>query len=169
MLGTFVSLYNYMAFFLVKAPFNISRSWISYVYVLYISGVFGSMNVSFWERKLKNSENVLKTMSLVGILGILFFFLQNTIAVIVGLAVFTYSFFVAHTVCSKSVGNFSKEKRTVTIAFYLLLYYIGASTLGSFSGVILQKLDWQVFLVFLTIIFGIIYLIFAFKKEKIEP
>ena len=169
LLGTFVSLYKYMAFFLVKAPFNISRSWISYVYVLYISGVFGSMNVSFWERKLKNSENVLKTMSLVGILGILFFFLQNTIAVIVGLAVFTYSFFVAHTVCSKSVGNFSKEKRTVTIAFYLLLYYIGASTLGSFSGVILQRLDWQVFLVFLTIIFGIIYLIFVFKKEKIEP
>jgi ammonia channel protein AmtB len=67
------------------------------------------------------------------------------------------------------VGNFSKEKRTVTIAFYLLLYYIGASTLGSFSGVILQKLDWQVFLVFLTLIFGIIYLIFVFKKEKIEP
>jgi YNFM family putative membrane transporter len=124
------------------------------------------MNVSFWERKLKNSENVLKTMSLVGILGILFFFLQNTIAVIVGLAVFTYSFFVAHTVCSKSVGNFSKEKRTVTIAFYLLLYYIGASTLGSFSGVILQKLDWQIFLGFSHHYFRNYLFDFCLKKKN---
>lgn len=165
LLGVFVSLYNYMAFFLIKPPFNISRTWIPYVYILYVSGIFGSMNVSFWERKLKSSEKILKAMSILGMAGIIFYFFGNVFSVVLGLAIFTYAFFVAHTVCSKSVGNFSPEKKTVTIAFYLLLYYIGASTLGSFSGIILQKFDWQIFLVFLIFIFGMIYLIFDLKKS----
>lgn len=167
LLGVFVSLYNFMAFFLINPPFHISRTWIPYVYVLYISGVLGSMNIRFWERKLKKPEPILKAMSILGMLGILFYFFGNVYAVVLGLAIFTYAFFVAHTVCSKSVGNFSQDKKTVAIAFYLLLYYLGASTLGSFSGIILQQLGWQFFLVFLMFIFGAIILVFSFKKSKI--
>jgi YNFM family putative membrane transporter len=49
LLGAFVSLYNYMAFFLVKAPFNIAEQWIPYLYLLYIAGIGGSTTVSFWQ------------------------------------------------------------------------------------------------------------------------
>lgn len=162
LLGTFVSLYNYMAFFLVKPPFHIPKIWMPYVYIMFLAGVFGSMNVSFWERKLGRSNQILKTMSLVGIFGISLLFLEKNLLVILGVGIFTYAFFAAHTVCSKMVGEFSKDKKSVTIAIYLLLYYIGSSVLGSSTGIVLQKFDWQIFLVVLMLIFGIIFLIFNF-------
>ncbi len=165
LLGTFVSLYNYMAFFLVKPPFHIPKIWMPYVYVLYLTGVVGSTMVSFWEKKIKSQNSIFKLMSLFGIFGISLLFFQKKIFVILGVGIFTYAFFSAHTLCSKKVGEFSKNKKSVTIAIYLLLYYIGSSVLGSFTGIVLTKYDWQIFLVVLMIFLGIIFLIFSLKKE----
>ncbi len=167
LLGTFVSLYNYMAFFLVKPPFQIPEFWIPYVYVLYLTGVLGSLNVHFWEKKLGNSIKILQAMSILGIFGFLTIFIENKIFVILGVGIFTYAFFVAHTVCSKMVGEFSKEKKSVTIAIYLLLYYVGSSILGSSTGIILQNFNWQIFLMVLMLLFGIIFLIFSLKQSNL--
>lgn len=160
LLGAFVSLYNYMAFFLVKEPFNISKEWIPYVYFLYIAGIAGSMSVSFWQKKLQSSSQILKAMSLLGSLGIALLFLKTELLVILGVAIFTYAFFVAHTVCSKSIGEFYHSKKSVTIAVYLLCYYLGASILGSSTGLLLGSLGWIIFLFAIIFIFLSIFFIF---------
>ncbi|WP_187477955.1 MFS transporter [Amniculibacterium sp. G2-70] len=160
LLGAFVSLYNYMAFFLVKSPFNISQEWIPYVYFLYIAGIGGSMSVSFWQRKLNSSKKILKAMSILGVFGISMIFFANPITVVLGVALFTYAFFVAHTVCSKSIGEFYHSKKSVSIAIYLLCYYLGASILGSTTGILLVNFSWMIFLISIIFIFSLIFILF---------
>ncbi|MBS1549968.1 MAG: MFS transporter [Bacteroidetes bacterium] len=159
LLGVFVSLYNYMAFFLVQLPFNISEDWIPYIYLLYIAGIGGSSSVSFWQKKLSSSKKILKMMSFLGIIGLSFIYLSSTLWVLLGVALFTYSFFVAHTVCSKQVGEFYHSKKSVTIAVYLLSYYLGASILGSSTGLVLVHFGWILFLLALILIFGFIFIL----------
>lgn len=160
LLGVFVSLYNYMAFFLTQSPFNISKDWISLFYFLYIAGVLGSSSVSFWQQKIPNPNGILKAMTLIGMLGLSLLFLQNKWMVICGISIFTYAFFIAHTVCSKQVGEMYQNKKSVTIAVYLLSYYLGASILGSSTGLIISQFGWMYFLMTLILVFGIIFLLF---------
>jgi YNFM family putative membrane transporter len=166
LLGAFVSLYNFMAFFLVKSPFHISKDWISYIYFLYIAGIGGSMSVSFWQKKLQSSTKIIQAMSVLGIFGLALFFLKSNFSVILGISIFTYAFFVAHTVCSKSIGEFYHSKKSVSIAVYLLSYYLGASILGSSTGIVLGNLGWQYFLLAIILLFSSIYLLFMLIQQK---
>ena len=43
MLGIFVSLYNYLGFYLIKERFNFPPYLIHYIYFMYLFGVFGSI------------------------------------------------------------------------------------------------------------------------------
>lgn len=169
LLGVFVSLYNYMAFFMINSPFNIPKSLMSYVYILYLTGVLGAMNMSFWEKKFKTPQHALQAISILGILGIAILFLENLFFVVIGIGIFTYSFFAAHTICSKMVGNLSQGKKSVSIAIYLLSYYMGSSILGSSTGIFLARYHWQLFLILLMLIFGMVFMVFSIKKITFKP
>lgn len=164
LLGAFVSLYNYMAFFMTNSPFNIPKSLMSYVYILYLTGVLGAMNVPFWEKQCRTPQHALKVISILGILGIAILFLENLFFVVMGIGIFTYCFFVAHTICSKMVGNLSQAKKSVSIAIYLLSYYMGSSILGSSTGILLARYQWQFFLILIMFLFGMVFIVFSLKK-----
>lgn len=155
-LGVFVSLYNYMGFYLVKAPFHFPASLIHYIYLMYIFGVFGSVATARLTQRF-NHFSVLKAMLLVaaGSLGLLYF--PHFGLVTFGLAVFTFSFFVVHVLCNRIVSEYNVAKRSVTISIYLLVYYLGSSLLGSGTGVILDTLGWPYFLGGLAVILLVNY------------
>lgn len=155
-LGVFVSLYNYMGFYLIKAPFNFSPYFIHYIYLMYIFGVLGSIATA-WLTHHFNHYQVLKNMLLVSATGILLLYVTNFGVVIIGLAVFTFNFFVVHVLCNRIVSEYNVAKRSVTISIYLLVYYLGSSLLGSGTGVILDLWGWKYFLAGLIIILIINY------------
>lgn len=66
--------------------------------------------------------------------------------VTLGLAVFTFNFFVIHVLCNRIVSEYNISKRSVTISIYLLVYYLGSSILGSATGVLLDTWGWPCFL-----------------------
>lgn len=144
-LGVFVSLYNYMGFYLIKEPFNFSPYYIHYIYLMYIFGVFGSIATAGLSQRFSHFT-LLKAMLLISAAGILLLYFTNFWIVTIGLAAFTFNFFVVHVLCNRIVSEYNVAKRSVTISIYLLCYYLGSSLLGSGTGVILDLWGWQYFL-----------------------
>ena len=155
-LGVFVSLYNYLGFYLTKAPFNFPEHYIHYIYLMYIFGIFGSIATAGLTRHFTHFK-VLKAMFLVSAAGILLLYITDFWVVTLGLAVFTFNFFVVHVLCNRIVSDYNLSKRSVTISIYLLTYYLGSSLLGWGTGVILDTWGWQYFLGSLILILLINY------------
>lgn len=144
-LGVFVSLYNYMGFYLIKEPFNFSPYYIHYIYLMYIFGVFGSIATAGLSQRFSHFT-LLKAMLLISAASILLLYFTSFWIVTIGLAAFTFNFFVVHVLCNRIVSEYNVAKRSVTISIYLLAYYLGSSLLGSGTGVILDLWGWQYFL-----------------------
>lgn len=166
-LGVFVSLYNYMGFYLIKEPFNFSPSYIHYIYLMYIFGVFGSIATAGLSQRFSHFT-LLKAMLLISAAGILLLYFTNFWIVTIGLAAFTFNFFVVHVLCNRIVSEYNVAKRSVTISIYLLAYYLGSSLLGSGTGVILDLWGWQYFLAGLIAILLINYWIVYQGVKKLK-
>lgn len=166
-LGVFVSLYNYMGFYLIKEPFNFSPYYIHYIYLMYIFGVFGSIATAGLSQRFSHFT-LLKAMLLISAAGILLLYFTNFWIVTIGLAAFTFNFFVVHVLCNRIVSEYNVAKRSVTISIYLLAYYLGSSLLGSGTGVILDLWGWQYFLAGLIAILLINYRIVYQGVKKLK-
>lgn len=166
-LGVFVSLYNYMGFYLIKEPFNFSPYYIHYIYLMYIFGVFGSIATAGLSQRFSHFT-LLKAMLLISAAVILLLYFTNFWIVTIGLAAFTFNFFVVHVLCNRIVSEYNVAKRSVTISIYLLAYYLGSSLLGSGTGVILDLWGWQYFLAGLIAILLINYWIVYQGVKKLK-
>lgn len=166
-LGVFVSLYNYMGFYLIKEPFNFSPYYIHYIYLMYIFGVFGSIATAGLSQRFSHFT-LLKAMLLISAASILLLYFTSFWIVTIGLAAFTFNFFVVHVLCNRIVSEYNVAKRSVTISIYLLAYYLGSSLLGSGTGVILDLWGWQYFLAGLIAILLINYRIVYQGVKKLK-
>ncbi|MEG0795549.1 MAG: MFS transporter [Odoribacter sp.] len=166
-LGVFVSLYNYMGFYLIKAPFNFSPHYIHYIYLMYIFGVFGSIATAGLTRRF-NHFTVFKIALLLSATVILLLYITNFWIVALGLAAFTFNFFVVHVLCNRIVSDYNVAKRSVTISIYLLAYYLGSSLLGWATGVILDLFGWQYFLAGLIALLLLNYVIVCTGIKRIK-
>ena len=165
MLGIFVRLYNYLGFYLIKEPFNFSPYLIHYIYFMYLFGVFGSIATAKLTA-LYNHFKILKTIIALSVAGLLLLYINNFWIVTLGLAIFTFNFFVVHVICNRIVSDYNLQKRSVTISIYLLFYYMGSSVWGSATGVVLDHFGWQWFIAGLILLTFILYAI-AYKGSKL--
>lgn len=165
-LGVFVSIYNYLQFILVKQPFNLPKEWMPYLYLLYIFGVFGSVATARLG-KYYSTKTLLSWMPIFTAAGISLLFFNQLFILILGLGIFTFGFFLMHVLCNKKLGELFPEKRSAIIAIYLLYYYVGSSIVGTSTGLILENLGWQYFLVSLILLTLGISLIFG-KRTTIH-
>ncbi len=133
LMGTFIGLYNYLGFHLSEAPFNLSHTAVSTIFLLYILGIWGST----WSGRLADRlgrHNVLWAMAAAMGCGLAITLANQLPLVIFGVALFTFGFFGTHTVASGWVGYRAREQRALATALYLCSYYFGGSVLGSLSG-----------------------------------
>ena len=157
-LGVFVSLYNYMGFYLVEEPFSFPEYSIHYIYLMYIFGIFGSVATVRLTRR-HTSFQVLKKILLISAVSIVLLYIANFWLVTLGLAVFTFNFFVVHVLCNRIVSEYNPAKRSVTISVYLLVYYLGSSLLGWATGILLDTGGWPYFLAGLILLLLLNYII----------
>ncbi|WP_292009086.1 MFS transporter [Chryseobacterium sp.] len=164
LMGTFVSVYNYLTFRLEAAPFSLNHFYIAFIFLMYTFGVFGTMITS---RLLKKYEqrHILKGFILIMFSGIALLLSENIYVVIFGLGVLTLSFFAAHTMASQMVALHAKEGKSSATSIYWLFYYFGSSILGSGTGYLLHGTSWNTFIMFL--IFSVLLsFLLTYKKNK---
>lgn len=141
MMGVFTSLYNYLGFRLHAAPFSLGQTAIGAVFLLYMVGTLSSA----WTGRLVDRigrRALLWIMIVVCGAGLAIALTDHLAAIVAGVAVFTFGYFGAHTTASGWVGRRSGERRALATALYLCSYYLGASLIGTLSGLAWEFAAW---------------------------
>jgi MFS transporter, YNFM family, putative membrane transport protein len=152
-MGAFASLYNYLGFRLHEPPFLLGQTAIGAMFVLYLLGTWSST----WAGRLVDRigrRRVLWAMLVVCTAGLLVTLSNSLVIVVVGVAVFTFGYFGAHSVASGWVGRRAGERRALASALYLCSYYIGSSTVGTLSGLAWEHGAWPGLVAALALLLG---------------
>ena len=141
LMGSFVSLYNYLGYRLLAAPFSLSHSAMGAVSLLYLLGIASAV----WVGRLVDRvgrRGVLWLVLLTMLCGLLLTLSQSLPIVILGTAVFTFGFFASHSVASSWVARRAVAPKALASALYLFFYYLGSSLVGSFTGLLWTRDGW---------------------------
>ena len=133
LMGSFVTLYNYIGYRLLAPPYNLSQTAIGGIFVVYLTGVVASP----WSGRMADTfgrGRVLTGGIVIMLIGLGLTMLQSIPAIAAGIACVTFGFFAGHTVASGWVGRLAKEAKGQAAALYLLAYYLGSSIIGSYGG-----------------------------------
>lgn len=142
LMGCFVSVFNYMSYHLLEEPIALSQTWIGLISIAYLSGIYSSPRAAAWSRKY-GRDQVIFYMLLMMLLGLWIMHFQALILILLGLIVFTFSFFAAHSTASSWVSVQALQFRAVAASLYLFCYYLGSSLLGSASGLVWEQWGWM--------------------------
>jgi YNFM family putative membrane transporter len=141
LMGSFVSVYNYLGFRLMAAPYNFSQTAVGLLFTVYSVGMFSSA----WAGHMaahRGRRVVLFEMVILMFAGVLISLAHPTWAVFAGLAVMTFGFFGAHAVVSAWIGASAHHAKAVASSFYLFCYYAGSSVIGTSAGVFWSAYGW---------------------------
>jgi YNFM family putative membrane transporter len=142
LMGSFVTVYNFVGIPLMGPPYHLSQTLIGFIFIIYLVGTFSST----WMGKLADQYSR-RVVLLIGIaimlMGALLTLLDPLLLKIMGLALFTFGFFGAHSIASSWVGSLAdKSEKAQASALYLLFYYAGSSIVGASGGLFLMKFGW---------------------------
>ncbi|MDR6375125.1 MFS transporter [Paraburkholderia caledonica] len=157
LMGSFVTLYNYIGYRLLAPPYRLSQTEIGAIFVVYLTGVIASP----WSGRMADTfgrARVLTASLLLMALGLALTMLSPLSAIVGGIACVTFGFFAGHAVASGWVGRLAKEAKGQAAALYLLAYYIGSSLVGSYGGHMWAGYGWNgvAGLVFALLVIGVL-------------
>ena len=141
LMGSFVSLYNYIGYRLLAPPFELRQSAVGALSLLYLLGIFSSM----WAGKLGDKlgrRNVLWLVMGVMIAGLLITLHDSVFAVVLGVGLATFGFFASHSVASSWVGRRAQPPQALASGIYLFFYYLGSSVVGWATGYVWEQWAW---------------------------
>jgi YNFM family putative membrane transporter len=141
LMGCMVSLYNYIGYRLLAAPFGMRQSAVGALSILYLLGIFSSV----WAGRLADRlgrRNVLWLVMMAMLAGLLLTLAGTLTAIIAGMGLFTFGFFASHSVASSWVGRRARAPQALATAIYLFFYYLGSSVVGWFAGVAWSHAGW---------------------------
>ncbi|MGE5627437.1 MAG: MFS transporter [Solirubrobacterales bacterium] len=158
LLGSFVTTYNYIGFQLIAPPYSLSQTFVSFIFILYLTGTFSSA----WMGRLGDrhgKQKVLFLALIIMLIGISITISRSLPVKILGIAVLTFGFFGGHTIASSWVGQLAKSNKAQATSLYLFFYYIGSSVGGTAGGTFWSLFGWSgvaciiIFFITLAIIF----------------
>jgi YNFM family putative membrane transporter len=169
LMGSFVTLYNYIGYRLLAPPFSLSQTAIGSIFVVYLTGVVASP----WSGRMADMfgrARVLTAGLIVMLVGVALTMLHSLTAIAAGIACFTFGFFAGHSVASGWVGRLAKEAKGQAAALYLLAYYLGSSIIGSYGGRVWTSYAWNgvAGLVAVLLLIGIAGASWLRSKERIS-
>lgn len=167
LMGTFVSVYNYLTFRLEAKPFSLSHFVIAFIFLMYIFGVFGTMITSRLSTRFSRNL-ILKSSVVFMLLGTALLLSENIYVVIFGLGLFTLAFFAAHTMASQMTALHAKQGKSSATSIYWLFYYFGSSILGSGTGYILHAFSWNIFITILLFSVAISFILASANRDLKE-
>lgn len=141
LMGSFVTLYNYISYLLIAPPYNLSQTIVGFIFVIYLVGTFSST----WMGKLVDRyrrRNVLWIGVAIMLSGALLSLAGNLAVKIVAIALFTFGFFGAHSIASSWVGMQALRNKAQASSLYLFFYYVGSSVGGTTGGSLWSAYRW---------------------------
>jgi YNFM family putative membrane transporter len=167
LMGTFVSMYNYIGYRLLAPPYAMRQSAVGALSVLYLLGIFSSV----WAGKLADRlgrRNVLWIVMLAMLGGLLLTLAPALPLIVAGMGLFTFGFFASHSVASSWVGRRARPPQALASALYLFFYYLGSSVVGWLSGVVWGRAGWAGVVAILGVVLALAMLV-ALRLRSLAP
>lgn len=165
LMGSFVSLYNYIGFQLIAPPYSLSQTLVGFIFVVYLVGTFSST----WMGMLADQHGrrkILQVSLAILLIGSLITLNTNLWLKIIGIAIFTFGFFAGHSIASGWVGKLASHDKAQASALYLFFYYTGSSIGGTVSGTFYSNFGWMG-VVGMIAIFAVIAVLFSIRLATI--
>lgn len=141
-MGCFVSVFNYIPYVLLSAPYNLPQSLIGIIFLVQICGFLSSSSCGRLV-KIMGTVKLISLQLVVMLLGIVLT-LQNPLSLkLLGLAAVNFGFFGAHACAIAWCGMLCPSQKAASVALYMLCYYAGASIMGSGAGIFYQQSGWS--------------------------
>ena len=168
LMGGFVTLYNYIGFKLLDAPYHLSTTIVGSIFLIYLVGTFSST----WFGSLAGRFGKPKTLlsgiliMLVGLLCTIFTPLTLKIS---GIVLFTFGFFGAHSIASGAVTQLAKTNKGQASSLYLFSYYLGSSVCGAIGGLFWAQKGWDGVVSFiLLLLFAAVVCAIVYRQQAIK-
>ncbi|MEK4426179.1 MFS transporter [Solibacillus sp. FSL K6-1523] len=149
LMGSFVTMFNYIGFKLLDAPYNLSATVVGWIFIVYLVGSwssawFGSLSDRF------GRQRVLYIGIFIMMSGGLLTLPESLYVKIIGITVFTFGFFGSHSIASGWVSRRAIKDKAQASSLYLFAYYLGSSFGGTLGGVFWVRYGWIGIIVYIT-------------------
>lgn len=141
LVGTFVSLYNFLGYRLTQPPFELPDAVAGLVFLLYLAGTAVATVAGRLADRIGRHRVLAGTVVLMGA-GLALTIPDNLITLVLGMSLCTAGFFGAHTVASAWVGVLAAGNRGAASSLYLFSFYVGSGVIGGASGIAYTKHGW---------------------------
>ncbi|WP_227980630.1 MFS transporter [Nocardia spumae] len=141
LMGGFVSVYNFLGYRLLEAPFGLSAATAGSVFLMYLSGTASSTAAGRLADRIGRFPVVALSILTMGI-GLVLTIPDHLAILLPGLLLFTAGFFGAHAVASAWVGATATGNRAAASSLYLFAYYVGSSIVGALAGLAYGQHGW---------------------------
>lgn len=142
-MGVFVSMYNFFGFRAIT-EFGLPPALAGLTFVMYLSGTWSSARAGTFVGHHGRGRVVVAGAVLM-LVGALIGASSNLWVTLIGLLIFTASFFAMHSTASGWVGQIAEHDRAEASSLYVFSYYMGSSLLGAATGRAFEALSWAGF------------------------
>ncbi|MBZ9789835.1 MFS transporter [Rhizobium sp. 3T7] len=146
-MGTFVTVYNYIGFRLVQAPYHLNQTELGLIFTVYLFGIAASWIAGLLGDRIGHFI-VLSAGIAVAAAGVAITLSPSLPLIVLGIVLLTSGFFVAHSVASALVGRLARGTKGHASSLYLLSYYVGSSVAGSAGGYFWGADGWNAVVLF---------------------
>jgi MFS transporter, YNFM family, putative membrane transport protein len=141
LMGSFVTLYNYISYRLLAPPFSLSQTAVGLIFAVYLFGLFGSAWMGSLAARIGRLRFFWRAI-LVTLIGNFLTLSDQLWLIIAGVAIVTFGFFASHSIASSWVGARARQAKAQAASLYLLAYYLGSSIVGSAGGLFWASAGW---------------------------
>ncbi|WP_433663016.1 MFS transporter [Nocardia sp. CA-128927] len=142
LVGTFVSLYNFLGYRLTQPPFELPDAVAGLVFLLYLAGTAVATVAGRLADRVGRHRVLAGTVVLMGV-GLALTIPDNLVTLILGMSLCTAGFFGAHTVASAWVGVLASGNRGAASSLYLFSFYVGSGVVGGAAGIAYTQHGWM--------------------------
>lgn len=151
LMGAFVTLFNYIGYRLLDAPWHLSQAVVGLLSVVYLTGSWSSPKAGALTSRLGRGPVMLGATGIM-LLGLLVTAFNSLWLILPGMMLFTAGFFAAHAVASGWIGPRARRARGQASSLYLFSYYVGSSVAGTLGGVFWHNFGWSGITLFIGIL-----------------
>lgn len=151
LMGAFVTLFNYIGYRLLAAPWFLSQAMVGLLSVVYLTGTYSSPKAGALTARFGRGP-VLKVSILIMLAGLLITWFDSLILILIGMMLFTAGFFAAHSTASGWIGRRARRAKGQASSLYLFCYYVGSSTAGTLGGFFWHGYAWSGVVLFIALL-----------------
>jgi YNFM family putative membrane transporter len=140
-MGSFVTMFNYIGYRLLGAPYHLSQAIVGVLSIAYLMGTYSSPKAGALTAVYGRGPVLIGALLLM-LVGILITALSPVWLVFIGMAMVTGGFFAAHSVASGWIGKRARRAKGQASSLYLFSYYAGSSVAGTLGGLFWNKFSW---------------------------